>query len=90
METLAEVSLSVSTDINSALQAIIGQCGVIGATTPGVAADVDVIIHQADRISSLLERVRATAQERLRDAAAPVHSGAIPASPEEIATEETL
>jgi transcriptional regulator with GAF, ATPase, and Fis domain len=90
METLAEVSLSVSTDINSALQAIIGQCGIIGATTPSVASDVDVIINQADRISTLLERVRTTAQERLRDAAAPIHSGAIPASPEEIASEETL
>ena len=90
METLAEVSLSVSTDINSALQAIIGQCGVIGATTPSVAAEVEVIINKADRISSLLERVRTTAQERLRDAAAPAHSGAIPASPEEIASEETL
>lgn len=89
METLAEVSLSVSTDINSALQGIIGQCGIIGATTPSVAAEVDIIINQADRISTLLERVRTTAQERLRDAAAPIHSGAIPASPEEIATEET-
>jgi transcriptional regulator with GAF, ATPase, and Fis domain len=90
METLAEVSLSVSTDINSALQGIIGQCGVIGATTPSVAAEIDVIIGQADRIKTLLERVRTTAQERLRDAAAPMHTGAIPASPEEIATEETL
>lgn len=90
METLAEVSLSVSTDINSALQAIIGQCGVIGATTPSVSAEIDVIINQADRISTLLERVRTTAQERLRDAAAPMHTGKIPESPEEIATEETL
>lgn len=89
METLAEVSLSVSTDINSALQAIIGQCGVIGATTPDVAADIDVIIQQADRITTLLDRVRTTAQERLRDAS-PTASGAIPASPEEIATEETI
>lgn len=90
METLAEVSLAVSTDINSALQAIIGQCGVIGATTPGVEADVDVIIHQADRIKTLLDRVRITAQERLRDAASPLYANAIPASPEEIATEETI
>ncbi|TAK15997.1 MAG: GAF domain-containing protein [Acidobacteria bacterium] len=90
METLAEVSLSVSTDINSALQAIIGQCGVIGTLTPAVASDVDVIIGQADRIKTLLERVKTTAQERLRDAAAPIHSGAIPESPEEIASEETL
>jgi transcriptional regulator with GAF, ATPase, and Fis domain len=90
METLAEVSLAVSTDINSALQAIIGQCGVIGATTPGVASEIDVIIQQADRITTLLDRVRSTAHERLRDAAGPIHSGSIPASPEEIASEETI
>jgi transcriptional regulator with GAF, ATPase, and Fis domain len=90
LETLAETSLSVSADINSALQVIIGQCGVIGALTPSVTADVDVIIEQADRIATLLERVRATAQERLRDAAGSFTSGAIPESPEEIATEETI
>jgi GAF domain-containing protein len=90
METLAEVSLSLATDINSALQAIVGQCGVIGTIRPEVAADVDVILSQADRISSLLDRMRSAAQERLKDAASAAQSGTIPASPEEFAVEEEI
>lgn len=88
METLAEVSLSLSTDINSALQAIIGQCGVLETVQPDSADDVKVIISQADRIGTLLERMRTAAQERLRDAVAPVSQGGIPASPEEFADDE--
>lgn len=88
METLAEVSLSLSTDINSALQAIIGQCGVLEAIQPDNAADVKVIISQADRIATLLERMRTAAQERLRDAAAPISQGGIPASPEEFGDDD--
>ena len=87
METLAEMSLSLSTDVNSALQAIIGQCGVLEALKPDSAEDVQVILSQADRIAMLLDRMRIAAQERLREAAAPAHAG-IPASPEEFADDE--
>lgn len=83
METLAEVSLSVSTDINSALQAIIGQSGVLEALHPECAEDIRLITAQADRIATLLERMRTAAQERLRDAATPASTAGIPASPEE-------
>jgi len=88
METLAEVSLSLSTDIDSALQAIIGQCGVLEALQPDSAADIKVIVAQADRIATLLERMRLAAQERLRTAATPEHSAVIPESPEEFVDEE--
>ena len=88
METLAEVSLSLSTDINSALQAIIGQCGVLETLRPDHLDDVKVIISQADRISTLLERMRTAARERLRDAAAPADATGIPSSPEEFAAAE--
>lgn len=86
METLAEVSLSVATDINGALQAIIGQCGVIAALRPDTAEDVDVITGQADRIMRLLDRMRTAAQERLKEASAR-HTEGIPASPEEFGEE---
>ena len=86
METLAEVSLSVATDINGALQAIIGQCGVIAALRPDAAEDVDVITGQADRIMRLLDRMRTAAQERLKEATARQTEG-IPASPEEFGEE---
>lgn len=88
METLAEMSLSLSTDVNNALQAIIGQCGVLDALRPDAAEDVQVILSQADRIATLLERMRIAAQERLRDAAAPAPTAGIPASPEEFADDE--
>ena len=88
MEALAEMSLSLATDVNSALQAIIGQCGVLETLRPESAEDVQVILSQADRIATLLERMRAAAQERLRDAAAPTQAAGIPASPEEFADEE--
>ncbi|MBP6715947.1 MAG: GAF domain-containing protein [Acidobacteria bacterium] len=88
METLAEMSLTLSTDINSALQAIIGQCGVLEALKPDAVEDVRVIVAQADRISTLLERMRTAAQERLRSAATPVQSAVIPSSPEEFGDDE--
>lgn len=85
MDTLAEMSLTLSTDVNSALQSIIGQCGVLEALRPDSAEDVRVILSQADRIAMLLERMRTAAQERLRDTAAPTQSVGIPSSPEEFA-----
>lgn len=88
METLAEMSLSLSTDVNSALQAIIGQCGVIEALKPDSADDVRVILSQADRIATLLERMRTAAQERLRESATPTQTAGIPASPEEFPDED--
>jgi GAF domain-containing protein len=86
METLAEVSLSLSTDINSSLQAIIGQCGVVESLHPDSADDIKIIVTQADRVSRMLERMRTAAQDRLRDTAA--STAAIPASPEEFAAVE--
>ena len=85
METLAEISLSVATDVNSALQGIIGQCGVLEALHPDCADDLHIITGQAERISALLDRMRTVAQDRLRDAAATTHTAGIPASPEEFA-----
>ncbi len=87
METLADLSLSLATDINSALQVIIGQCGVLQTIRPDSADDVKVIVAQADRIATLMERMRTAAQERLRDAAAPAPAAGIPASPEEFAVD---
>lgn len=88
METLAEMSLLLSTDINSALQVIIGQCGVLQTIRPDSIEDVKIILAQADRIATLMERMRTAAQERLRDAATPTPAEGIPASPEEFAVED--
>ena len=53
---------------------------------PESREDVQVIVSQADRIASLLERMRTVAQDRLHDAATSTAPAAgIPSSPEEFA-----
>lgn len=83
METTAETTLALATDINSGLQVIAGQCGILQRLHPQAAAEVETIARQTERISTLLERMRTVADERLREAA--TQSGQIPSSPEEFA-----
>jgi transcriptional regulator with GAF, ATPase, and Fis domain len=83
METTAETTLALATDINSGLQVIAGQCGILQRLHPQAAADVETIVRQTERISTLLERMRTVADERLREVATQV--GQIPSSPEEFA-----
>lgn len=83
METTAETTLAVATDINSGLQVIAGQCGILQRLHPTASTDIDTIVRQTERISTLLDRMRTVADERLREVAA--HSGQIPSSPEEFA-----
>lgn len=88
MEATAEMTLSIATDINSGLQVIAGQCGIMQRLHPAAAAEIEAIARQTERISSLLDRMRNAADERLREAAA--NAGTIPSSPEEFADEEAL
>ncbi len=83
METTAETTLAIATDINSGLQVIAGQCGILQKLHPAASAEIDAIVRQTERISSLLDRMRTVADERLREVAA--QAGAIPSSPEEFA-----
>jgi transcriptional regulator with GAF, ATPase, and Fis domain len=88
METTAEITLALATDINSSLQVIGGRCGVLQREHPALAAELDVIATQAERISTLLERLHAAADEHLRENV--TTHGTIPASPEEFSDEEAL
>lgn len=88
MEATVEMTLSIATDINSGLQVIAGQCGIMQKLHPAAAGELEAIARQTERISSLLDRMRTAADERLREAAA--HSSTIPSSPEEFADEEAL
>ena len=89
METMAELTLSISSEINGAVQAIIGQCDVVEReqSDPALLRDLALVIRQAQRISDLLEKMRHTTQDRLREVAATVHDAGIPSSPEELADE---
>ena len=84
METLAEMSVGLSADINSALQAILGQSGVLQRVHPEMSAELDVIVQQAERVSDLLERLRSAADDHLHDTGA---GPGIPSSPEAFAQE---
>ncbi|MBA3231202.1 MAG: GAF domain-containing protein [Acidobacteria bacterium] len=80
LEAMLELTASTATEINSALQAIIGHCDLLerGYPDPGLQRDLATVVRQAQRIEGLLEKMRAVAQERLKV----VSDGEIPASPE--------
>jgi transcriptional regulator with GAF, ATPase, and Fis domain len=77
MAAITELTLSVSTEINSALQTIAGHCDLIerGYPDPGLHRDLDTIVQQAQRISALLDKMRIAANERLTEAAETIRAG---------------
>jgi transcriptional regulator with GAF, ATPase, and Fis domain len=66
MQSITELTLAVSTEINSALQTIIGHCNLIDRAHPDPALhrDIDTIVRQAQRISALLDKMRSASQQR--------------------------
>lgn len=92
VEAMSELTLSVSNEINGALQTIIGHCDLLERSyaDPALQRDLAVIIRQAQRISELLEKMRAAAAERLRETAQSVNAAGIPSSPDGIAEQEPL
>ena len=90
MEAMAELTLSIASEIQSALQTIVGHCDLLerGYPDPSLQRDVAVITRQAQRIQDLLENMRTAAQDRLREVAEQVQGG-IPSSPEAFSEETT-
>ncbi len=85
MEAMSDLTLSMAADINSALQTIIGHCDLLerGYPDPNLQRDLATIVKQAQRMSALLEKMRADARERLQEVADTVaQEGGIPSSPE--------
>lgn len=91
METMAELYLVISSEINGAVQTIVGQCSLLEREQPSLAGHRDLaqVVQQARRISDLLEKTRRTTQERLREAAFTTRDAGGPSSPEEPADEST-
>ena len=83
VEAMTELTLAASNEINGALQIIIGHCDLLehAYTDPNLQRDLAVVVRQAQRIVSLLEKMRASSHERLRMSAETVKDG-IPSSPE--------
>ncbi len=84
MEAMSELTLSIATEINSALQTIIGHCDLLehGYPDPDLQRDLATVIRQAQRIAGLLERMRAASHDRLKEVADVMNQGGIPSSPE--------
>ena len=84
MEAMSELTLSIAADINSALQTIIGHCDLLerGYPDPALQRDLATVVRQAQRIAELLEKMRGTAYERMKEVEDAVTQGTIPSSPE--------
>jgi len=84
MEAMSDLTLSIAADINSALQTIIGHCDLLerGYPDPDLQRDLATVVRQAQRIATLLERMRAAAQDRLKEMADAMNQEEIPSSPE--------
>jgi signal transduction protein with GAF and PtsI domain len=84
MEAMAELTVSVSAEINSALQTIIGHCGILERdyADPNLHRDLETVVRQAERIAELLQKMRAAADERLKEVERSVSEAGIPSSPE--------
>lgn len=84
MEAMSELTLSVAAEINSALQTIIGHCDLLerGYPNTDLHRDLSTVVHQAQRIAGLLDKMRTAAHDRLQQMAETVKEGGIPSSPE--------
>jgi transcriptional regulator with GAF, ATPase, and Fis domain len=91
-EAMAEVMLSIAAEINSALQTIVGLCDLLerGYPEPSLQRDLATVIRQAQRISDLLEKMRSSANDRLKEVATSIEGTGIATSPESYEQNEVL
>jgi signal transduction protein with GAF and PtsI domain len=85
MEAMSELTLSIASEMNSALQTIIGHCDLLerGYPDPSLQRDLATIVRQAQRIAGLLDKMRADARERLKEVADTVaQQNGVPSGPE--------
>ena len=83
MEAMSEMTLSIATEINSALQTIIGHCDLLerGYPDPNLQRDLATVVRQAQRIEGLLGKMRTAAHERMREVEAAVTESRHPVEP---------
>jgi GAF domain-containing protein len=77
LESVSELTISISTEINGALQTIIGHCDLIERShqDPTLQRDLATVVRQAQRISALLDKMRSASHERLNRVAEAVRAG---------------
>ena len=69
VEAFSDLTLAVSTEINSALQTIVGHCDRIARanTDGGIERDLDTVVKQTGRIALLLGQMRSGARQQMRE-----------------------
>ena len=84
IEAMSDHTLAVASEINGALQTIVGHCDLLerGYPDPALQRDLATIVVQAQRIADLLEKMRIAAHDRLKEAAAGMSETGIASSPE--------
>lgn len=84
IEAMSDHTLTVASEINGALQTIVGHCDLLERSYPDpqLHNDLATVVRQAQRIADLLEKMRTAAHDRLREAAAGMQGSGIPSSPE--------
>ena len=89
METMSELTLLTSAEINSALQTIVGHCDLLERLypDPGLQRDLATVVRQAQRIEELLARMRAAADQRMKEVEAAVSQASAPADREGLSGE---
>jgi len=80
-EVMADLTLSIATEINSALQTIVGLCALLERAyqQPELQRDLATVGRQAQRIAELLEKMRTAAQDRLKEVTNTIEETKLPA-----------
>ena len=91
-EVMSDVMLSIASEINSALQIIIGHCDILerGYPDPELQHDLATVVRQSQRVAELLEKMRSIAHERLREVSTTLEETGIPTSPEAYAPQDEV
>lgn len=86
IETMSDETLAIASEINNALQSIVGHCDLLERGYPETALrrDLATIVVEAQRIAELLEKMRRAAHARLQEATVTMNESGIPSSPEAI------
>lgn len=86
MDSMSDTTFALASEINGALQGVIGEAALVRREHPQLAEALDGVIHHAERTLVLLERMRAAAHDRIGESNL---TAAIPASPEAYGQDET-
>ena len=85
MESMSDTTFALPSEINGALQGVIGEAAILKRQQPELAEGLSAVIAHAERTLVLLERMRAAARDRIGEGDL---TAAIPNSPEAYGQDE--